>query len=81
VFIAPQIAARLKRTQHVTINMLTPAVARQSYGAAGKRVQAAVLVATQIAARLKQTQHSTISMITLAVARQSYDAAGRRDRQ
>ena len=40
-FVAPQIAARLKRAQNGTINMLTPDVARQSYGAAGKRGQAA----------------------------------------
>jgi hypothetical protein len=32
VFVAPQIAARLKRKQHGTINMLKPTVARLSRG-------------------------------------------------
>jgi len=36
VLVAPQIAARLKRTQHGTIGILTLAVARQSLGAVGR---------------------------------------------
>lgn len=62
--------------------MLTPAVARQSYGAAGRgdRQQIA-FVAPQMAARLKRTQRGTMNMLTPGVARQSYGAAGRGDRQ